>query len=142
MRLSWVQFLMLSTFLECLHNRKKESIIYESHPYHSCVLYWEDETRAKKILILATRFGHFFFFWKLHTFSLSKTRKMRRNVMRAEVMTFTFLPSLKSEAVSDIAHWLYGTQSVRIRTIWISEGSLSISKWSYFLLMLFFTLWI
>lgn len=29
---------------------------------------------------------------------------MRRKVMRAEVMTFTFLLSLKSEVASDIAH--------------------------------------
>lgn len=60
-------------------------------------------------------------FLKLHTFSLSKTRKMRRNVMRAEVMIFTFLLSLKSEVADDIAHWLHGTQSVRLGAMWVSE---------------------
>lgn len=82
------------------------------------------------------------FFLKLHTFSLSKPRKMRRNVMRTEVMTFTFLPSLKSEVDGDIARWLYGTQSARIGAIWIIEGPLSISKWRYFLFMFFFMPWL
>lgn len=33
-------------------------------------------------------------------------------MMRAEVMTFTFPLSLKSEVANDIAHWLYGAHQL------------------------------
>ena len=60
--------------------------------------------------------------------------------MRAEVMTFTFLLSLNREVASDIAHRLHGPPAVRMGSIWISEGSLSISKRSP-VFMLFLMLW-
>lgn len=141
MHLSWVQFLMLFPFLECLHNRRKEGIIYELHPYHSYVLY--ERMKPDSWIILgdfSDSLWTIFFFLKSRTFSPSKTRKMRIKVMRAEVMTFTFLLSLNREVASDTAHGLHGPQAVRMGTRWISERSLSISRWISFF-MLFLMLW-
>lgn len=139
MHLFWVQFLTLFPFLECLHNRRKEGIIYELHPYHSCVFY--ERMKPDSWTILSDFSDSLWtFFLRLCTFSSSKTRKMRIKVMRAEVVTFTFLLSLNREVASDIARRLHGPQAVRMGTIWISEGSSSISKWSSFV-MLFLMLW-
>lgn len=122
MRLSWVQFLMLFPFLDCLHNGEKRGhYIWVTSASLMCFLLrgWS-QIAGKCSLISATHFGHFFV--KLHAFLLLKTRKMRRNVRWPEIMTFTLLLSLKSEVASDIAHWY--TMHSQIRTIWISKWAL------------------
>lgn len=121
MCLSWVQFLMLLPFWNVYITGEKRAL------YMSCIhithVFSTERMKPNSWKILSDVSNPLWtFFKKLHIFSLSKARKMRRKVMRAEVMTFTFLLSLKSEVASDIAHWLYGTRSVRIGTIWFAKG--------------------
>lgn len=141
MRLSWVPFLMFfSPFLECLHNRKKGHYIWVTSISLMCSLLRRWNPIAEKCSVISTtRFGHFFF-RSCTLFHYQRQEKWGE--IWWGLKSWLSLLSLKSEVANDIAHRLYGTQSVRIGNIWISEEPLSISKWSYYLFMLFFMLWV
>ena len=71
---------MLFPFLDCLHNRRKEGIIYELHPYHSCVLY--ERMKPDSWIILGDfsdlLWTIFFFFEVAHFFTI-KDKKNEDN---------------------------------------------------------------
>lgn len=129
-----------SLFLECLHNRKKRAL-YMS-PSHITHVFSIEKMKPEswKMLSDINYSLWTFLFLKLHTFHYQRQEKWGE--IWWGLKSWLSLLSLKSEVANDIAHRLYGTQSVRIGNIWISEEPLSISKWSYYLFMLFFTLWI